>query len=179
MNKYYVYLHYKPKSDQPFYVGLGSGDRAFQRVSRSDWWHNIVDKHGYVVEIAYMNLLIEQAKDIEKELIKRYGRADLGCGSLVNMTDGGDGSVGYRHTDTAKEKISNTHKGKKKSDVHKQLMRSAGMGNKGRLGRPHSEETKRKISLAQKGKSRKPFTEDQKRKMSESIKQSWIKRHAV
>jgi hypothetical protein len=41
----------------------------------------------------------------EAELIARYGRRDLGLGLLCNLSDGGEGPIGHRHTADTKEKI--------------------------------------------------------------------------
>jgi len=42
---------------------------------------------------------------LEKELISFYGRRDKKEGTLVNMTDGGDGCPGYRHSSNFIEMI--------------------------------------------------------------------------
>jgi hypothetical protein len=93
----YVYRHIRIDKNEPFYIGIGKDDtykRAYQssKTKRSDFWHNIASK-GYEVEILMDNLNWEQACEKEKEFISIYGRKDLGQGSLVNLTNGGDGAI--------------------------------------------------------------------------------------
>jgi hypothetical protein len=93
----YVYRHIRIDKNEPFYIGIGKDDtykRAYQssKTKRSDFWHNIAS-NGYEVEILMDNLTWEQACEKEKEFISIYGRKDLGQGSLVNLTNGGDGAI--------------------------------------------------------------------------------------
>jgi hypothetical protein len=90
---FYVYAHYHSE-DQIFYIGKGRGNRAWRDNSRTDFWKNIVNKYGYQVIIIANNLDESTAFELEKYLIKEYGRRDLGKGPLVNQTDGGDGTSG-------------------------------------------------------------------------------------
>lgn len=90
----YVYRHIRLDKNEPFYIGIGKDaiyKRAYQssRTKRSDFWHNIASK-GYEVEILMDNLTWEQACEKEKEFILLYGRKDLGTGTLVNLTIGGE-----------------------------------------------------------------------------------------
>ena len=145
-HKYYVYGHYKINSDIPFYIGKGEGRRAYSKKNRNRHWQFLVEKHGYRIEIMCQYLTEIQALDIEKEFIKRFGRADLGCGPLVNMTDGGDG--GGRMAEETKLKISIAHKGKVLAEDHKQKLRV-----------PRTETTKRRM--------RHPKTESHKQSIRE------------
>ncbi|AEW47209.1 putative endonuclease [Bacillus phage BCP78] len=66
-----------------------------------------------------------------------------------NLTIGGDGKVGYTHTEEARKRMSEARKGKKMSeDLKKKLIEI-------NTGREHTEEAKKKISDAQIGKPRK------------------------
>ena len=108
MNNYYVYAHYKPDSDIPFYIGKGIGKRAWEKCkyTRSDYWNKIVNKYGYRVELEFENLSETDAFQMEQDMIKMWGRADLGLGPLINMTDGGDGMSGHIQTEETRKKIS-------------------------------------------------------------------------
>lgn len=93
----YLYRHIRLDKNEPFYIGIGSDEnykRAYQKESRNKHWKNIVAKTLYEVEILLDNLTWEEACKKEIEFIALYGRNDLKQGSLVNMTNGGDGCVG-------------------------------------------------------------------------------------
>ena len=81
----YIYGHYKKDTGELFYVEKGSGKRAWSK-SRNKHWHNVVNKHGYVVKILEDGLTDEQAFSRERELI-----AEVGLNNLTNMLDGGQG----------------------------------------------------------------------------------------
>lgn len=162
----YLYRHIRLDKNVPFYIGIGSDNnglytRANSRHSRSKYWRNISQK-GYEVEILMDGLTWEQACEKEKEFIALYGRLDLG-GLLVNMTDGGDGALGFKHTDAAKIKISESSKGRRMpmelkirlAEINKKRIRSEETINKwklSRLGWKPTEKNRLNMSIGQKGK---------------------------
>lgn len=91
----FVYRHIRLDKNEPFYIGIGFGKtnyRAYQKTKtkRSVFWQNIVSKTEYRVEILFENVSKEFAMKKEIEFISLYGRKDLGTGTLVNMTIGGE-----------------------------------------------------------------------------------------
>ena len=113
-----------------------------------------------------------EAFETEIALIKAIGRADLGQGPLVNLTDGGEGAKGKsadaraRLSAAAKKKIGslNPFFGKEHSEVAKEANRLAHIGKPSPLkgikgadhhwfGRKHSPDTiqKMKVSSPRKG----------------------------
>lgn len=113
-----VYRHIRLDKNEPFYIGIGLDEkRAFEKrkSKRSIFWSNIVSKTDYRVEILFYDLTWSEACEKEKEFIALYGRKDLGNGTLVNMTDGGQGVENriYNMSNATKSKISNTLKGRK------------------------------------------------------------------
>jgi len=112
----FVYLHKRKDNGEVFYVGIGESKRPYRKDNRNNYWHNVVNKCGYDVEIIHSNLLWEDACEIEKRLISEYGRKDLGLGPLVNMTDGGDGKVGFVFSEESKKKIGESNKGRLAGD---------------------------------------------------------------
>jgi len=104
-NNFVVYFHINPIKQEIFNVGLGSPKRPFSKNGRSYWWKNIVNKYGYSVYIAHVGLSLKEACELETKYIKQIGRADLGLGPLVNLTDGGEGSYGFLHTEETKKKL--------------------------------------------------------------------------
>ena len=86
-----VYAHTKPDGEV-FYVGIGvTKKRAKSIYGRNKHWHNTVNKYGFNVNILFDDVDYDTAKQCERYLIKYYGRKDLGLGTLVNFTDGGEG----------------------------------------------------------------------------------------
>jgi hypothetical protein len=85
---FYAYLWLRDDGT-PYYAGKGSGDRAFVHYERSAI-HPPKDKSLIVV----MHRSSEQeAFATEIELIRNWGRLDLGTGCLRNLTDGGIGGT--------------------------------------------------------------------------------------
>jgi len=101
--KFYTYIHRTADDGRIFYVGKGSGNRAWKPFDRSDWWHKTAKKHGFEVEICAQWKTENEAFEHEKFLILCFN--DLGF-RLVNLTAGGDGPSGYRHTNESKELMS-------------------------------------------------------------------------
>ena len=168
---HFIYLHTNPITLEIFYVGQGTihqgrYDRAYSYKSRSKWWNAYVNKHGKPdVTIIINNLSKENADLIERLLIETFGRKDLNEGSLVNLTNGGDGS-GER---SEKYKIEHS-------------IRMSGK-NHPMFGRKHNKEWRKNNSLSHMGvipseKTRKKMSESRKggkrsletrKKMSESL----------
>lgn len=106
-----VYQHRRLDTNEIFYIGIGKSEkRAYTKHKRNHHWTNIVNKYGYSVEIVTTCKSWEEACQIEQYLIKFYGRRDLGLGNLVNMTDGGDGTI--NPSEETLLKISESKKGK-------------------------------------------------------------------
>lgn len=141
-----LYQHRRLDTNQVFYVGIGKGKRAYSIHNRNKHWNRIVSKYGYSVEILETNLSWEKAQALEIGLIAMYGRRDLDTGSLVNMSDGGEGCYGMIHLEQTKKKISDSHKGKILSNSHKEKLRIA------QKGKTFSVEVKNKMSEKRKKK---------------------------
>lgn len=103
-NLFYVYVHRRATTGEPFYYGKGKDRRAWVNY-RNKWHSNVVKKHGKVVEILYINLTDEEARQKEKYEISQ---ARLRKENIVNMNDGGEGG---EHKSTRKT-IENQRKSK-------------------------------------------------------------------
>jgi hypothetical protein len=143
MNIYYVYQHRRTDTGEIFYVGKGKQSRCFTTSNRNQHWVNITNKTPYTIEVLYDNLTEDVAKLVEIGLITLYKSQGL---NLCNITIGGDGSSGLKHTLEARQVMSNKKRGRKLTDEHKSKI---GQGNKGKV---ITEEQRKKISDSLKGK---------------------------
>ena len=84
-----VYSHTYDNEDKPFYIGQGRLSRAFNFLNRDKSWKNKVQDISKVkVTILNIDISIEESVKIERELIAKFGRIDIGTGCLVNGNDG-------------------------------------------------------------------------------------------
>lgn len=116
----YLYRHIRLDKNEPFYIGIGSDEgygRSKEISNRNRYWRNIVKKTPYDVEIMLDNLTWEEACEKEKEFIKLYGRKDLNTGILCNLTEGGEGVLGMKHSEQTRKKISEDNKRPEKMRV--------------------------------------------------------------
>lgn len=155
LNNCYVYGHLRTDKDEIFYIGVGSSKnygRAFLKKGRNKFWQNVVKKTTYKVIILKDNLTWEEACKEEVRQIKIYGRRNIKTGCLVNLTDGGEGTVGKIMSNKEKAFHCNTlstHR-KRTAEINRQL----------RLGKKLPKETLvklqgRKLSNKSKNKIRK------------------------
>lgn len=115
----YVYRHTKLGNNEVFYIGIGNQpnySRAYTKNGRNSWWKRAVEKYGFEVEILAHSITWEEACELEKILISWYGRADCCGGTLVNLTDGGDGMVGVIKTKESINKWKKSNIGKQDGD---------------------------------------------------------------
>jgi len=154
---YYVYGYFD-KNEIPFYIGMGKGRRITAHLKESVrkkyrkklFFYNKLEKiiktrENFSYRKIKTNLTINEAKIVERFLIKSIGRRDLKNGPLCNLTDGGEGHSGYKRSEESKKAAGDRLRGKKLSKEHKEKISRAGRGRK------VSEETRLKISKSQKG----------------------------
>jgi hypothetical protein len=91
----YVWKH----NDTPFYVGLTKSSRRTNPLNAGgrSWLCkqklSEVGPKNVVVELHRIDS-IEEAQELERSLIEKYGRIQLGNGPLTNLKLGGDGAKG-------------------------------------------------------------------------------------
>lgn len=159
MGDYYVYLHIRHDTNEPFYVGKGRKYRAFKKTNRSEHWNNI-SKFGYSVIFLEENLEESRSFQLETYWIRRIGRKDLGEGPLVNITDGGE-KIGMKYSDESKEKMRQSHLGMRQSEETKKKISQSMMGRK------YSKERGDKIRDKLKGRV---MPEDQRQRLRDAQK---------
>jgi group I intron endonuclease len=182
---YYVYQHIKPDTNEIFYIGKGKGKRANESRGRNNFWHRIVNKHGFVAQIIVDNLDEELAFLCEKEAIDLYKRIGI---NLVNATDGGEGASGYKHTAEHREKMKGNKywknlkeinfKGKQHSQETKDHWSKIRKGTPSpRKGVTLSDETKQKMSQSKLGKplkAKRVLTDEQVKQIKQELKNNYI-----
>ena len=168
--RFYVYALLL--DNEVFYIGKGSGRRTEVHLLHARRGHDCYKcrkiRKGVSQGQEYKSCILfeceteAQAFDYERALITLYHE------QLTNLTLGGEGLSGYRHTDEAKErmrqlkigqsldeahrrKLSDALKGKPKSAEHNRKMTEL------KRGRVYSEETRQKLRDAIKGKKRGPY----------------------
>lgn len=121
LEKFYIYLHKTADTLETFYVGKGKDNRAWSIQGRSKFWNRVKERHGLIVELVSTGLSEQDAFSKEKELIKFYGRRDRGEGSLVNLTDGGEGVSGLIWSDENRAKFKEFFKGENHPNYRKDI----------------------------------------------------------
>jgi hypothetical protein len=146
MNRqFYTYLHCKPDGT-PFYVGKGcSGVNWYRRShsltsGRSKHHQHVVKKYGKKNILVFVFPCDSEEQALSDEILQiAQLRAD-GYG-LVNVTDGGEGTVGLKWAEESRAKLSQHVK----SEEHLRKI------SESRRGMKFSEETRRKIAAAKTG----------------------------
>ena len=126
----YLYLR---EDGTPYYVG------KFSRKNRP------FVKHFVPVPSDKERILVQEfpseadALSAERFLISYYGRKDTCTGVLLNLTDGGEGTAGYIHSEEACRKIAESRRGCKMAPESRIKIGLANLGHK------HSLEVCRRI----------------------------------
>lgn len=126
-----TYAHYTPQG-RLFYIGKGSEARAHSKAGRNDYWKKVVVKYGNPDVQILANWDTEEAA-FSHEILLISCFKDLGH-QLCNLSNGGEGPSGLKHSEEFKQRISALHK-----------------GNKWRLGLPTSARQKAIASKTHKG----------------------------
>lgn len=189
--KYYVYCLINPLNNQPFYIGKGSGDRAYIHAQFRDNNKNphkdntirMIQSHGFepLVEFLHENIECEElAYQLEDIEISRVGIANL-----TNICQGSKPpnrkGMKQEFSDTHRQNLSRALKGKSKSvpvwnkgktketdeRLRKMAQARSQVGNPHQIGRKASAQTIEKIRESLKGRE---VPEDQRKKMSAAKK---------
>lgn len=147
-----VYIGQTTKNRQGYEYYFGSGKLIKDSIKK-------YGKENFKREILKENIHCQTALDLYEQIyIKKYNSQNMKLG--YNLSNGGYGTNGYKHTDEAKLKMSKAHENRIISEQTRKKM-SDNMKK-----RKHSDETKLKISKANKGKI---ISESQKESISKRM----------
>lgn len=146
MNSYYVYEYYVIETNEVFYVGKGSGNRV-SSGKRNKFCEDMKRSHNWAYRIAKDNLTEQEAFSLEKELIKKY--RETTTYRLTNVTDGGEGASGLKHSEAFKKEASRKSKERWKDPEFRKTAINIRLDPNGPY---QSKEFKEKISSLTKGK---------------------------
>ena len=161
MIQYYTYIYKDPsKGMGPFYVGKGSGKRAYDHLKGNKYnppLHYRIQKmlrEGNTPEIEIINVTCENtAYRLEMFLIDQYGRKDLGRGTLLNMTNGGDNPPNQRGKKRPYKERS-SRRGIKRPDVSKRMKENNPMT--GKTGKNHPIFGMKRLDVSEHNKTNPP-----------------------
>ncbi len=171
MNKKYYTYAYLREDRTPYYIGKGSGKRAYLQLN-----HKVKTPPKDRILILKDNMSNDDANKHERYMIFILGRKDLGTGILRNLTEGGEGVPGLKQTEESKKKMR-----KPKSEEHRKKVRDAikakwDNGEYDRelyrtreLGKKQSEETIRK-----KIEGMKRYYQNNKKVVSEEVRKKMV-----
>jgi hypothetical protein len=170
MQAFYSYLWLRASDGSPYYVGKGTGRRAFHVAHGV---HRPKDRNNILI---FPQDSEADAFESERALIWLFGRKDNGTGILRNLTDGGEGQTGRRHRHTAatKAKMSLSHK-KRWADPRYKGLR----GPSPFLGRHHTEQANMKNRVAHLGKARSQETKDKQAKSMTGFHHSEVTKRRI
>lgn len=136
---YYTYMHTRNDTGRPFYIGKGTGHRAWddRPHKRGSHWTNVVKKCGHRVHILARWGTEEEAN--QHEILLIAAMRDMGV-PLVNKTNGGEGTSGYKWRPESLARLSASKTGT-----------AAGSKNP-MYGRSHSPDARAKQSAAKAGR---------------------------
>lgn len=173
--KFYVYKLIDPRTDSPFYIGKGKGDRAYshhREKGYNNFKDNVINKilsegKNYIVEMVYTGLSESDALTLETQVIKEYGRRGIDPeGILTNRTLGGEGLSGHVFSDEHRRKISESNKGHTRGCDHLHTPEVIAKRRESLLGYKHTDEARKKMSNAHIGKKQSAET---KKKRSDTL----------
>ncbi len=123
--EFYVYEHWRTDKNECFYVGKGQIYKGKPWRARDMSYRNNIHKSITAqlralhiqpeVRIIFSSSSEREAYDKEISTIKMW--RESGNPLLANLTNGGSGYSGWKHTDESRRKISDAQRGKKRPDL--------------------------------------------------------------
>lgn len=155
-DKKIMYIGWTSKTSAIRFKGHNDSKRRGSQTPVYVWMREYDDITFTVLE---SGLTDEEAREKEIELIASYG-----IDNLLNVSTGGNGSPGFKHTDEFKKAVSQRHSGK---FVSEETRRRISESNLGRKKRPRTEEEKLNLSIKLTGRI---VSEETRKRQSQALK---------
>ena len=151
-NNYKVYIHINKTNGKRYYgITKQEPKKRWQngkKYGNNDHFTNAINYYGWDnfdhIVIA-RGLTEEEAKWLEIELIREFDTTNRDKG--YNITKGGEGTNGYKHTEETRKNIGKIHKGKTLSEETRKKLSEAMKGKNSPM------KTRKKLSESHKGKN--------------------------
>jgi hypothetical protein len=189
--KYYVYAYKTPvdikieslkltiPANEYFYVGKGKDKRMYDHLNeksnrvKNHLKHSVIQKIFDIGKEPIIEILSESDNEeviLETEInyIDQFGRIVTNTGFLTNLTDGGEGTTGHKHSEELKEHWSKIRKGRTPSNKG---IKRPGVGGRPK-GTKWTKETRKKIMSTRSQEGYYDYCKDieRRKKISESKK---------
>lgn len=174
---YKVYKHTFPNNK--IYIGITSKENLKERwrnghgYSNNNLMNKAIKKYGWENvkhEILYENLTVSEAKNKEIELIKKYNSNNAKYG--YNLSNGGESSSGYKHTE---EQIEKQIKNRKTPTYTQEIRENISIASKKVWSNPQYKEKMKKIFKNRKPKKHYTLSQETKEKIKNTRNVKYIK----
>lgn len=173
----FIYTLSDPRTSVVRYVGK-SNDPEYRLINHCKD-KRLTKNKSWIVSLRNQGLkplleIIDEVPAEEWEFWEQYWIAQMRVWgfSLNNLTAGGKGNY-ERRIGAHGQKLGGSKKGRILSAETREKMRLAKLGNKIRLGIPHSDSVKNKMSQMRIGKPGNPCSEATRKLLSEKVKLQW------
>ena len=148
-----IYAYFDKKDNSVVYVGKDSSlDKQRRRYDHQapcnyevQPFNRILQNNPnrYTYQVLTWNVTDQETLNaLEIQYIRQYN-------PKFNFTDGGDGMLGFKHSEESKRKMSEFHKGKVLSEETRKRFSEVKLGERNNMyGKKHSKNTKKLMSLA-------------------------------